>query len=283
MRKTIAWYLRDRADDTFVEDINAMYLSNLKAEDAITPVSKMYDPGPQLLRAYWGKPSHPKLENAFKTWGIAFRGDDRGPTIIYKQGFLPKTWPQNPWAQLMQFDFTNTVLDPTKNRDQVFWAKASHDIAQETAICVTRNVAGAVAFPGAALERGSYVGARHIYIYAVEIGWGFDTELRQMHSPQKAFAPGEKAVQSIAGCNVLGHALCWRRNWHSQFTLDYGVVQLPNGKFWSKNPYIDLADAERFYLETVFSNGGSAGTYRENGDHWVDHPVSPQEVDKAAA
>jgi hypothetical protein len=284
MRKTIDWYLYDRSDDTFIKDIDAMYRSKLEPKSALMPVSKMYDPGPQLLLKYGGKPSHPMSTKAFKVWGIAFRGDDRGPTMIYQQGFLPKTWPQNPWAQQMHFDFTNTLLDPTKYPDQVFWAMASQDIAQETAICVTRNVAGAVAFPGAHQEEGSYVGARHIYIYAVHIDWGFDTELQQMHSQQMAFAPGEKAVQSIPGFNVLGHALCSRTNWRSQFTLNYSIVRLPNGKFWSKNPYIDLSDAERLYLESVFSGGGSAATYRENGDHWVDHAaVSTKEADEEAA
>jgi hypothetical protein len=258
---TIGSYL-ERDYDKFIDDLNKMYLTVFEQCSCITPYYQMYDPiSEQQSVGGVQKISHRIFYRGFSSFGIAFHGDSRHPSEIYSEGFLPLTAPNNKYAKnTNMWSFKDTQLDPIKYPKRVFWNKETDDIASETAISVARNVHGAAAFP--------LNNSPHIYIYAVRIKEGFDTEKRQLQkSKQNFFRPGEKAVTWIPKEDVLAHALCLRQV-EDKFVFKYKIIKLPNNKFWSKNTRTSLTQEEEEYLDRNFTNKDNEMKGVRENDFW---------------
>lgn len=79
----------------------------------------------------------------------------------------------------------------------------SQDIFNETAVCVSRSLFGATAFP----ERNT--DNKEVCLWAVDVQGliGFDTEQYQLNLPgNRNWRPGEKAYRAIPAGNVIGYA-----------------------------------------------------------------------------
>jgi hypothetical protein len=149
-------------------------------------------------------------DTPFKKYGVGFRIDGQMSDVtvnrIKNQGH--QAWSMSPGIlrDVRGWEVEGTELAKPKIR---FW-KVSHDIFNESAACVSRNLFGATAFPYRWSTEGGYV------LWAVScLGlYGFDTEKRQLDIPgSRQWRPGEKAFLSIPPQNTIGYVLVDRKGW----------------------------------------------------------------------
>jgi hypothetical protein len=156
--------------------------------DKIVPYTKMYDPDTD------GGNTGPMLsprKHGFKNLGVAFRGDTRSFAQFTQAGFIARfaVPPGDPFhvretygtvaAQGMAFD------------------RCANDFANQTGVCVARNIVGSMKFIGNA-DKGIKTG----YMYAVKFNTGVDTERMQIdkqrsHGKSVLWRAGEKAAWEI--------------------------------------------------------------------------------------
>ena len=145
-----------------------------------------------------------KLPDAFTGLGVGFRVDGSGPNTqgsidrILASGMTTQLKNRYLMYNLKGWEVEGTIVDTDTNAPRV-WA-TKNDLFNESAVCVSRNLYGATAFPLREMEDEAL-------LWAVDIAGlrGFDTETYQMAGGRQ-WRPGEKAYKIVPQSNVIGYA-----------------------------------------------------------------------------
>lgn len=115
-----------------------------------------------------------------------------------------------------------------------FWSE-SHDIWNESAVCVSRNLFGATAFPlRETVTDGLGTNASYSILWAVDCRGlvGLDTEAVQNGLPgARVWRPGEKAFPAIPPNRMIGYVKILRRGAPAAGGWNFTI---PNGSFWTR-------------------------------------------------
>ena len=126
-----------------------------------------------------------------------------------------------------------------------YWTD-QNDIFNETAVCVSRNLFGATAFP---LRETNHRGAEFSLLWAVKCAGlsGCDTEHEQVGvAGSRWWRPGEKAFQAIPAANVLGWIKIRRRGAPAAGGWRFEIEKDMN---WTFIPAAQPTVAQRVYME----------------------------------
>jgi hypothetical protein len=176
--------------------------NTLAVDAATTPVPSGAVPGPgtSMLVGYRGEKG---LPDAFCGLGVGFRCDGSGDNCerdierVLRDGMTTQL--KNEWLMrnVKGWEVQGTTVDLDTNAPRV-WA-TKNDLFNESAVCISRNLYGATAFPERDM-RGRAV------LWAVDVSGlvGFDTEEYQK-TLNRQWRPGEKAFSRIPAGNVMGH------------------------------------------------------------------------------
>lgn len=146
---------------------------------------------------------------AFKTYGVGFRIDGelaKNDLERIKRNGLT-TWSSTPATlkAIKGWEIEGTVLaEYSKVR---LWKK-NHDIFNESAVCLSRNLFGGCAFPFRESVGNNYL----LWAASVRGLLGFDTEGYQLNKPNsRQWRPGEKAYLEVPPAKLIGYVLVHRR------------------------------------------------------------------------
>lgn len=154
----------------------------------IVPFSKMFDPDADGGRT---GPMLSPVRHGFKTLGVAFRGDTRSFQQFATAGFEAR------FAVAPGSPFHVPEVYGTVAAEGMAFDRQAMDFANQTGVCVARNLVGSMKFIGNA-ERAITRG----YMYAVKFHAGVDTERMQLdrqltHDKSALWRAGEKAAWQI--------------------------------------------------------------------------------------
>lgn len=144
-----------------------------------------------------------RVPDAFTGLGVGFRVDGSGENT---QGSIDRILAGGMTTQLKNrylmynikgWEVEGTTVDLDTNAPRV-WA-TKNDLFNESAVCVSRNLYGATAFPLREMEDEAL-------LWAVDIAGlrGFDTERYQMEGGRQ-WRPGEKAYKIVPKSKVIGY------------------------------------------------------------------------------
>ena len=150
--------------------------------------TKMFDPDKE------GGPTEPMMSHTkfgFKHLGVVFRGDTRSFQQFASKGFTAR------FAEPPGDPFHVPETYGTVAAEGMAYDKSAKDFANQTGVCVARNIVGSMKFIGNA-EKNLTKG----YMYAAKFNDGVDTERMQLdkqltHGKTVLWRAGEKAAWAI--------------------------------------------------------------------------------------
>jgi len=156
--------------------------------------TQMYDPDAD------GGPSGSMLSprrRGFKHLGVAFRGDTRSFAEFSSNGFTAR------FAEPPGHPFHVPQVYGTVAAETMAFDRSARDFANQTGVCVARNIVGSMKFVGAR-DDNDQVTRTSGYMYAVKFNTGVDTEQMQLDniltrnaSRTTLWRAGEKAARQI--------------------------------------------------------------------------------------
>ncbi|MGJ5820844.1 hypothetical protein [Paludibaculum fermentans] len=201
-------------------------------------------PLPSSMRPTGGGPLAQGVPGpAFQRFGVGFRieGSSHDDVNRVKAGGMSQQRLSDDFMlnhRGMRVDRTVIRTDPRAR----IWT-GNHDIFNETAVCVSRSLFGAAAFP----ERNS---RGWFYLWAINCRGlrGCDTEARQLHMPHGPWhwRPGEKAYRKIPFFHVLGYVRIQRLSCGPNGGWRFLV---PPWASWDENATTPPEDDQRAYMQ----------------------------------
>ncbi len=135
----------------------------------------------------------------------------------------------------------------------LFWTR-NHDIFNESAVCVSRNLFGATAFP----ERSTNdeIENKTSYLFALNCAGlsGFDTEAEQVRH-NRVWRPGEKAYQSISARRVIAWVRIRRLGGNTVNGWDFLIEDTWNWEFTSHHGGADTHQIKYIKEELIAWRG----------------------------
>jgi hypothetical protein len=216
---------RSASDAERLAIINAIWNAATSREAFNTLAENMFEPsgdtpGPYApLPTSWcptsaGATTYEKRLKTRRPWReftIGFRVDDSTDAGIAR--ITGKGMTQQRLDEKFMVGFRGQMITPEIASDTSmarFWL-GSHDIYNESAVCVARNLFGATAFPERITDDG---GEAKRLLWAVSLFGllGFDTEQKQLAlGTNRNWRPGEKAFAHVPKERVLGYVRIARR------------------------------------------------------------------------
>jgi hypothetical protein len=185
----------------------------------IKPYTLMYDPDAD------GGASGPMISHrkrGFRELGVAFRGDTRSFAEFSSNGFTAR------FSEPPGHPFHVPAVYGTVAAEGMAFDRQARDFANQTGVCVARNIVGSMKFVGARDDYDQVTRTKG-YIYAVKFNTGVDTEQMQLDNVLSRGAArstlwraGEKAAWQIPK---------WRFIASCQFEVDAPYSSASNRTF----------------------------------------------------
>jgi len=162
---------------------------------------RVVDGGGKLRVGYLDEQNRPR---AYTGLGVGFRVDgsgdgcDRDIARVKQFGMTTQLKNRYLMYNIKGWEVEGTVVDRDTSAPRVWRTK--DDLFNESAVCISRNLYGATAFPTRELKDPAVLWATDISGLV-----GFDTEAHQLTLPNRNWRPGEKAYMWIPPARVIGY------------------------------------------------------------------------------
>jgi hypothetical protein len=199
----------------------------------------------------------------FKTLGIGFRVDGSVDTngMINSLGRIMR---EGVTAQVLNASFmlhvkgmmvTETTIARNTSAPRVY--RRAQDLFNETAVCVSRSLLGATAFPERETEG-------NVCLWALDTTGlkGFDTEKHQLDAKADGWRPGEKCFERIPASQVIGYVVIHRNGCGSDGGWKFRIPK--DAKWTYVNP---PGGAKKAYIEGELAAWATGKDYEIHGDY----------------